>query len=146
MHRGYEMTDNWKTAYDVMKENFSLDDDAIGLFALNLRFSLDDVQTIASEAITGGGDDKKCDVLYVDKERQIAVLAQCYISQKAKAAAPANKASDLNTAIAWLLSTDINSLPDGLRERADELRAAIICGEVRQIFIGMCTTFRLQTM
>jgi hypothetical protein len=135
MHRGYEMTDNWKTAYDVMKENFSLDDDAIGLFALNLRFSLDDVQTIASEAITGGGDDKKCDVLYVDKERQIAVLAQCYISQKAKAAAPANKASDLNTAIAWLLSTDINSLPDGLRERADELRAAIICGEVRQIFI-----------
>lgn len=129
------MSDSWKAAYTVMKENYSLDDDAIGLFALNLRFSVDDIQTIAADAITGGGDDKKCDVLYVDKERQIAIIAQCYVSQKTKPSAPANKASDLNTAIAWLLSTDLTALPDGLKERADELRAAIVAGEVRQVFI-----------
>ena len=53
-----------------MKESYSLTDDALGVFAINLRFNLDDIQTIASEAITGHGDDKKCDVVYVDKERR----------------------------------------------------------------------------
>ena|SRR6201997_1138716 len=52
----------WKNAFTVMQTNYSLPDDAIGVFAINLRFNLDDIQTIASEAITGGGDDKKCDV------------------------------------------------------------------------------------
>lgn len=125
----------WQSAFDVMKTNYSLTDDAIGVFAINLRFNLDDIQTIASEAITGGGDDKKCDVLYVDKERQIAVIAQCYVSQKQREAAPANKASDLNTAITWLLSTDINHLPETLKGRADELRSAILAGEIKQFFI-----------
>src|SRR6266481_4139849 len=119
----------WRNAFDVMKTNYSLTDDAIGVFAINLRFNLDDIQTIVSEAITGGGDDKKCDVVYVDKERQIAVVAQCYISKKPRPAAPANKASDLNTAITWLLSTDLDQLPDAVKGRADELRAAINAGE-----------------
>src|ERR1700688_932395 len=98
---------DWRKAFEVMKANFSLTDDAIGVFAINMRFNLDDIQTIVSEAITGGGDDKKCDVLYVDRERQIAVISQCYVSRKAKPAAPSNKASDLNTAVTWLLSTPI---------------------------------------
>jgi hypothetical protein len=85
----------WQNAFNIMKANYSLTDDAIGVFAINLRFNLDDIQTIASEAITGGGDDKKCDVLYVDKERRIAVIAQCYLSQKQRVAAPSKKASDL---------------------------------------------------
>src|ERR1700682_3083050 len=102
----------WQNAFNIMKTNYSLTDDAIGVFAINLRFNLDDIQTIVSEAITGGGDDKKCDVLYVDKEREIAVIAQCYISQKTREAAPANKASDLNTALTWLLLTDLDNLPD----------------------------------
>lgn len=125
----------WESAFNVMRENYTLSDDSIGVFALNLRFGLDDVRTIASEAITGGGDDKKCDVIYVDKEREIAVLAQCYIARTAKPAAPANKASDLNTAIAWLLSQPLDTLPDGLKERADELRTAINAGEVKQFYI-----------
>jgi hypothetical protein len=39
-----------------MKRNYALSDDAIGVFAINLRFNLDDIQTIVSEALTGGGD------------------------------------------------------------------------------------------
>jgi hypothetical protein len=66
----------WMSAFEVMKANYSLTDDAIGVFAINLRFNLDDIQTTVSEAITGGGDDKKCDVIYVDKERQIGVVAR----------------------------------------------------------------------
>jgi hypothetical protein len=125
----------WRNAFNVMKTNYSLTDDAIGVFAINLKFNLDDIQTIASEAITGGGDDKKCDVLYVDKEREIAVIAQCYISQKARDAAPANKASNLNTALTWLLLTDLDNLPDALKGRADELRSAIHAGEIKQFYI-----------
>jgi hypothetical protein len=125
----------WRNAFNVMKANYSLTDDAIGVFAINLRFNLDDIQTIVSEAITGGGDDKKCDVLYVDKEREIAVIAQCYISQRRREAAPTNKASDLNTALTWLLSADLDNLPDVLKGRADELRSAISAGEIKQFFI-----------
>ena len=98
----------WENAFAVMRSNYSLTDDSIGVFALNLRFGLDDVRTIASEAITGGGDDKKCDIIYVDKEREIAVLAQCYLAKTPKPAAPANKASDLNTALAWLLTSHLS--------------------------------------
>jgi hypothetical protein len=125
----------WQNAFNVMKTNYSLTDDAVSVFAINLRFNLDDIQTIVSEAITGGGDDKKCDVLYVDKEREIAVIAQCYISQKTRDAAPANKASDLNTALTWLLLTDLDNLPDALKGRADELRSAITTGEIKQFYI-----------
>ena len=82
----------WLNAAGVMKANLLMTDDSIGVFAINLRFNLDDIQkTICEQAITGGGDDKKCDVLYVDKEREIAVIAQCHISQKPKPAAPATK-------------------------------------------------------
>src|SRR4029077_20939320 len=115
----------WQNAFNVMKANYSLTDDSIGVFAINLRFNLDDIQTIVSEAITGGGDDKKCDVVYVDKEREIAVVAQCYIAKRRKDSAPSNKASDLNAALTWLLSSDLDQLPDALKGRADELRAAI---------------------
>src|SRR6266403_3454858 len=89
----------WKNAFTVMQTNYSLPDDAIGVFAINLRFNLDDIQTIVAEAVTGGGDDKNCDVVYVDKERQIAVVAQCYVSRRPREAAPSKKAADLNTAI-----------------------------------------------
>lgn len=130
-----ESETTWQNAFNIVKTNYSLTDDAIGVFAINLRFNLDDIQTIASEAITGGGDDKKCDVLYVDKERQVAVIAQCYLSQKRREAAPSNKASDLNTAITWLLSTDINNLPEMLKGRAEELRSAIEAAEIKQFFI-----------
>ena len=78
---------------------------------------------------------EKCDVLYVDKERQIAVLAQCYISKRPREAAPANKASDLNPAISWLLTSDIDKLPDGLKGRAEELRSALSSGEIKRIYI-----------
>ncbi|TXM70233.1 hypothetical protein FV218_16500 [Methylobacterium sp. WL69] len=131
----HNITSGWLNAFNVMKNNFTLTNDAIGVFAINLRFDLDDIQTIVSESITGGGDDKKCDVVYVDKERQIAVIAQCYISQNQKPAAPANKASDLNTALTWLLSSELKELPDSLKGRADELRSAITSGDIRQFYI-----------
>jgi len=127
----------WQNAFKVMKANYSLTDDSVGVFAINLRSNLDDIQTIVTESVTSSGDDKKCDILYanVDKEREIAVIAQCYMSNRRRESAPANKASDLNTAITWLLSTDLDHLPAALKGRADELRSAINGREIKQFYI-----------
>lgn len=119
----------WQAAYATTKANFGLNDDAIGVFAIQLRFNLDDIKTIAAEAITGGGNDRKCDVLHIDKEMGIAVIAQCYVAQKARVAAKSNKAADLNTAVSWLLSADIQTLDQSLAGRAQELRDAISAGD-----------------
>ncbi len=124
---------SWQAAYKAAKKNFGLDDDAIGPFATQLRFNLDDLKTLSAEAITGGGNDRSCDMLYVDREIGIAVIAQCYVSQKKREAAKAKKAADLNTAVSWLLSAEIGTLDEGLRERAEELRDAIKQGAVKQI-------------
>ena len=126
---------SWISLYKGLRDQYKLSNDAIGVFAVNLRFGLDDFQTIASEGITGGGDDKKCDLLYIDKERSIAVVAQCYFSEGNKVAASSNKASDLNTALSWILTADIDSLPAGLQGRADELRSAIKNSEIKQLFV-----------
>ncbi|MEI4481534.1 MULTISPECIES: AIPR family protein [unclassified Phyllobacterium] len=126
---------DWQNVLETLKIDLKLPDDAIGLLALKLKFRLEDIQSVAAESITGGGDDKKCDILYVDKELQTAVIAQCYYSKKDRPAAPANKASDLNAAISWLLTRDLDALPDGLKGRADELRSAINNGDIKQIYI-----------
>lgn len=124
---------SWQAAYKTAKKDFRLNDDAIGAFATQLRFNLDDLKSLAAEAITGGGNDRSCDLLYVDREIGIAVIAQCYVSKEKRVAAKAKKAADLNTAVSWLLSADINSLDQGLKVRAEELREAIKDGEVKQI-------------
>jgi hypothetical protein len=124
---------SWQAAYQTTKSNFGLDDDGIGIFAIQLRFNLDDIKTIAAEAITGGGNDRKCDILHIDKEMGLAVIAQCYVAQTKKPAAKANKAADLNTAVSWLLSADITTLDPSLRGRAQELRDAIKAGDIQQI-------------
>src|SRR5271167_2051213 len=109
---------DWEKVLDVLKKDLNLPDDAIGLLALQLEFRLEDIKTVAAESVTGGGNDKKCDILYVDKELQIAVIAQCYQSKKLNApAAPSNKAADLNTAVAWILTRNIDDLPEALKGR-----------------------------
>ncbi|MDX8520364.1 hypothetical protein [Mesorhizobium dulcispinae] len=126
---------DWEEVLATLKADLNLPDDAIGLLALQLKFRLEDMQSVAAESITGGGDDKKCDILYVDKELQIGLIAQCYYSKSKKTSAPANKASDLNTAVSWILTRDLNHLPDSLKGRADEFRSAITSGEIKQIYI-----------
>ncbi|MBY3441306.1 AIPR family protein [Rhizobium laguerreae] len=56
-------------------------------------------------------------------------------SKNNKPAAPANKASDLNTAIGWIVSRKLADLPIALKGRADEFRTAIEAGEIKQVYI-----------
>src|SRR5271155_5245584 len=89
---------DWEKVLEVLKKDLSLSDDAIGLLAIQLKFRLEDIKTVASESITGGPDDKKSDICFIDKELQVAVIAQCYHAKKKNTSAPSDKASDLNTA------------------------------------------------
>jgi hypothetical protein len=129
------MADAWESAYKARFGTSKFGDDAIGLFALGLQFGIDDLDSIGAEILMGGGDDKKCDLVYLDQEEGRCVVAQCYVSKKKRIAAPANKASDLNTAITWLLSSPIEKLPDRLRASAAEIRDAIKNDQLREMYI-----------
>jgi len=88
---------------------------------------------IASEALTDGPNDKKLDFIRLDVDEKKLVFAQGYFSSANKDQAPANKASDLNTAAAWLFSGDLSVVPENLQAIIQEAREAIEVGEVDQI-------------
>lgn len=113
-------------------------DNALLLYALEMRFALDDIETVAASCLTDGPDDRKCDAIYIDRDSGIAVVAQGYLSAKPKPEAPANKASDLNTAAAWLFCGDYSKMNDSLQAAAQELDEAIRAGEVNEIEFWYC--------
>lgn len=125
----------WETSFKARTDLLSHGDTAIGLFALQLKFSLDDIDSVAADSITEGNDDKKCDIIYLNKDDGVAVVCQCYTAKKTSAAAPANKASDLNTAVGWLLQRAIEDLPRRLQASARELRGAIDDGTIEELHI-----------
>lgn len=124
---------NWEQALAARNDLEVYGDNALGLFALALRYQIDDLHSIAAEAITDGSDDKKCDILHIDLEEELAVVGQCYKCSKQKPSAPSNKASDLNTAVGWLLQRPMKDLPVRLKQLAQELRTAIEEGQIRQL-------------
>lgn len=89
--------------------------------------------TLGSEGITDGGGDKKIDFIKLDKDLRKIVFAQGYYTSKNVDSAPANKASDLNTASAWLISGDTSQVPDNLKAIIEDCREAISENEIDQI-------------
>lgn len=100
---------------------------ALLLYALELRFEIADIFSVAGDALTDGGEDKKCDLIYIDQDTGIAVIAQGYMKQNVHEGdlAPENKASDLNTAAAWVFSQEPESVPERIRDQVRELQNAI---------------------
>lgn len=123
----------WQTAFESRDDLIPYKDNAIGLFALALKFGLDDLNTVAAESITDGGDDKCNDIVYIDTEQNFAVIIQCYFSKNPKEAAPSKKASDMNGAVSWLLNTEISALPTTIKANAIKLREGINSGEITTI-------------
>lgn len=110
---------------------------SIALFAAELRLGLDDVETFAANALTDGNNDKKCDLVSVDRDSGRLVIAQAYASKspQAKTEAPAGKVSDLNAAASWLLSGDTEGMPEVLKSAAMEARDALDGGEITDVEI-----------
>lgn len=100
---------------------------ALLLYVLELRFEISDIIAIAGEALTDGRDDKKCDLIYIDSDNGIAVIAQGYMRQNVDKhyLAPENKASDLNTASAWVFSQNPDTVPKRIQNQVRELQRVI---------------------
>lgn len=92
-----------------------------------------DVLALASEGFTDGSNDKKIDFIYHDTEGRRLIFAQGYYSQTSKDSAPANKASDLNTAAAWIVSGELDQVPENLQAIISSFREALADGEIDQI-------------
>ena len=108
---------------------------ALLLYALQLRCGITDIDSVAAEALIDGSDDKKCDLLYIDQEAGLAVIAQGYMRQNidGDSKAKSNKASDLNTASGWVFCRDISEVPERIRDAFANLRAEIDKGNIHTI-------------
>jgi hypothetical protein len=127
------------TAFVARSDLKPYGNNALLLFALQLRWGISDIDGVAATALTDAANDKKCDLVYVDRDNARAVVAQGYYTSKANPkSARANKASDLNTAVTWLLSGEVAGLPVVLQSAAKEVRDAIEQDQIRELHIWYC--------
>lgn len=103
------------------------------VWVLGLYLEEPDLEALASEALTDGPNDKKLDFVYLDRDAGRILFAQGYYSSQVRDSAPANKASDLNTAAAWLISGDVDVVPPNLRAVVEECRESLDEGEIQAI-------------
>jgi len=106
---------------------------AFVVWGMGLYLDDSDLQTLADESLTDCGDDKKIDFLRFDSETGLLYVVQGYMAANPGDAAKANKASDLNTAMAWLFDGDINGFALGMRSQVQEVRDALSRDEIDQI-------------
>ena len=126
---------NYKPAYEVSECNRDYGPNGLLLFALSMRFNIDDVKSLASNCLTDGADDKKIDAVFIDAEElETAVIIQSYFSTDAtKTEAPSNKASDLNTAITWAFTQPVEGIPERIRSNIQALREAVSEGDISNL-------------
>jgi AIPR protein len=109
-------------------------DNALPLLGLALYLHYDNMEELGASAMTDGANDKKVDFCHIDSATKYAVVAQGYTAKQwGRAAAPANKATDLIAAVGWLFSGDMTQVPLKLRTAADELRRAIAEEDITRI-------------
>ncbi len=112
------------------------EDSAYLCWVLGMYLERNDIFEMATDDLMDGPDDKKIDFIDLDISSGKIVLAQGYYSQSTKKdEAPANKASDLNTAAAWLISGRLQDIPQYLREVIKNCRDAIENDDISTIEI-----------
>lgn len=112
---------------------------AFPLLALESRFGLSDIVGLAPSVLTDGDHDKKCDLLYVGRESRTAVICQSYRSEAVKDNPPLNKASDLHTAVSWVLApSSPESIGPELAAAREELMDALTNGDIDDLEVWYC--------
>ncbi|WIE53187.1 AIPR family protein [Curtobacterium sp. MCBD17_003] len=122
-------------AYNAREDLHIHDPNALLLFVAELRLGIDDVDAFAANALTDHSNDKKCDMVALTADRSKIIVAQGYEALTEKPAGPANKASDMNTAVSWLLTGPLDAVPEKLRSAAAEVRSALEDGQVSEFEI-----------
>ncbi len=92
------------------------------VFALTLKFPDETPESLINESLVDSSDDGKVDLIFFNEEAKKAIIIQTAYSTKIKDVAPTNKADDLNTAASWLLSRNIDEVPERIRTKTEELR------------------------
>ncbi len=132
----------FKVAYSNDDEVQKYGQNSLLMFSMGLYLRAEDIKELAAEGLTEGPDDKKVDFCYIDLPEGRAIIAQSYLAKEwGKASAPANKASDLNTATAWLISANLKRVPEHLKPKAQELRRTIqedVVKRVEIIYVHNC--------
>ncbi|SEV92393.1 AIPR family protein [Kaistella antarctica] len=114
------------------------------IWVMGLYIDSPDLDQLAVESLTDGSDDKKIDFIKLDVENKKLIVVQAsYSKSGAIYKAKANKASDLNTAFAWLLSGDLDVIRDdengkylnSLKQTAEEIRNALKENEIEEVDI-----------
>lgn len=132
--RAKKLSTTFRASFENNPEFAQFGSNALSMFALSLYLRIEDLDEFASSADVGQGDDKKVDICHLNISDGIALIAQNYVAAGwNKQAAPANKASDLNTAMAWMLSADERKIPAHLRSKAKDLRQSLMKGEIKRI-------------
>lgn len=109
-------------------------DQGLILYALALKYDIDDIFSLASSSLTDQTDDKGIDALHFVEDEKTAIIVQGYMaSDETRSEAPSSKASALNTAISWALSIRIEEVPQAIRANVKDLREAITLGDVTRI-------------
>ena len=115
------------------------DRNALPLFAVGLHLGVEDLDSFATESLTDSPNDKKADIIYIDEAEGIACIAQgTTASDWGRAEASANKASDLNTAAAWLLQQPIAEIPNQIRGQAKLLRDGLSQETISKLVFCVC--------
>lgn len=127
---------SFKLALEEDEEVQKYGSNSLLLFTLGLYLRAEDIKELAAEGLTDGSNDKKTDFCYLDLTEGRAIVAQAYCGKEwAKPSAPANKASDLNTAMSWLISSNLKRVPEQLKPKAQELRRALVEGDIKRLEI-----------
>lgn len=107
---------------------------AMAVFALLLRFGLDDSTDLEDSVVDGTGD-KKADIVHLDESSGTLVIAQAYVAEdETKPNPPTNKAADLNTACSWILNpADRSKLTPAMQTVAAMTETAIEDGLVSTV-------------
>lgn len=110
-------------------------------WVMSIYLDYPDTNELISESLTEGEGDKKIDFIRYDVEKRKLVITQAAYG-KGFYKAKANKASDLNTAIAWIFSGDLKKIRDvsnnftlSLRGIVQEIRDAYDNEELDEVEI-----------
>ena len=122
------------------KQYSKFGENRLGVLLLAQLTASDDPDHIAAESLVGGGNDRKIDSFLINLEKKAAYIGQLYLANNwGKAEAPASKASDLNTAAAWLFSAaKAKELSKSVADRSLELNKLMAAGEVTTLNVFYC--------
>jgi len=111
-------------------------DNPLALFALQLFFGIEDIETIgADDIIVDGPDDGAIDFVHVDAEKKFAVIGQEYFAIGKRLVPHSKKVRDLSSALALLLRVPIEKVPEKVRSSAEKLRRAVADKEIETLHI-----------